>query len=32
WEHYLGQFWQVVPPSEADSPEVTESRTLTSVQ
>ena len=31
WEHYLGQFWQVVPPSEADSPEVTESKTLTSV-
>ncbi|NJO95735.1 MAG: glutamate synthase large subunit [Pleurocapsa sp. CRU_1_2] len=31
WEHYLGQFWQIVPPSEADSPEVAESKTLTSV-
>jgi glutamate synthase (ferredoxin) len=31
WDYYLGQFWQVVPPSEADSPEVTESKTLTSV-
>ena len=33
WDNYLGQFWQVVPPSEADSPETdaTESKTLTSV-
>jgi glutamate synthase (ferredoxin) len=31
WDYYLGQFWQVVPPSETDSPEATESRTLTSV-
>ncbi|MEL6912388.1 MAG: glutamate synthase-related protein, partial [Cyanobacteria bacterium J06598_4] len=33
WDNYLGQFWQVVPPSEADSPEAgaTESKTLTSV-
>ena len=33
WDNYLGQFWQVVPPSEADSPEVgaAESKTLTSV-
>ena len=33
WDNYLGQFWQVVPPSEADSPEagLTESKTLTSV-
>ena len=22
WQAYLGKFWQVVPPSEADSPEV----------
>jgi glutamate synthase (ferredoxin) len=22
WDSYLGKFWQVVPPSEADSPEV----------
>ncbi|NJO21403.1 MAG: hypothetical protein HC838_17095, partial [Spirulinaceae cyanobacterium RM2_2_10] len=21
WSHYLGQFWQVVPPSEAEAPE-----------
>ena len=33
WDNYLGKFWQVVPPSEADRPEVgaTESKTLTSV-
>ena len=32
WELYLGKFWQVVPPSEADSPEAgTEAKTLTSV-
>ncbi len=33
WDNYLGQFWQVIPPSEADSPEAgaTESKTLTSV-
>ncbi len=33
WDNYLGQFWQVVPPSEADSPEAgaAESKTLTSV-
>lgn len=33
WEQYLGQFWQVVPPSEADRPEasVEETKTLTSV-
>ncbi|MGL5832790.1 MAG: glutamate synthase large subunit [Waterburya sp.] len=33
WDNYLGQFWQVVPPSEANSPEAgaTESKTLTSV-
>ncbi|MEG3438208.1 glutamate synthase large subunit [Pannus brasiliensis CCIBt3594] len=33
WDTYLGKFWQVVPPSEADSPEAkTESeKTLTSV-
>ena len=33
WNNYLGQFWQVVPPSEADSPEASaeESKTLTSV-
>ncbi|TVQ21893.1 MAG: glutamate synthase large subunit [Leptolyngbya sp. DLM2.Bin15] len=36
WEHYLPQFWQVVPPSEADSPEtnpnVSDVKELTSVQ
>ncbi|NES81271.1 MAG: hypothetical protein F6K10_07595, partial [Moorea sp. SIO2B7] len=37
WESYRGKFWQVVPPSEADSPEanvieVEEEKTLTSVQ
>ena len=33
WDNYLGQFWQVVPPSEADRPEAgaEESKTLTSV-
>ena len=33
WDNYLGQFWQVVPPSEADRAEAgtTESKTLTSV-
>jgi glutamate synthase (ferredoxin) len=33
WDTYLGQFWQVVPPSEADSPEakVAEEKALTSV-
>ncbi len=38
WESYVGKFWQVVPPSEADTPEassqaiVEEEKTLTSVQ
>ncbi|NEP14205.1 MAG: glutamate synthase large subunit [Symploca sp. SIO2C1] len=36
WSEYLPQFWQVVPPSEADSlaasPETVEERELTSVQ
>jgi glutamate synthase (ferredoxin) len=37
WTEYLGQFWQAVPPSEANSPEangdvsLTEEKTLTSV-
>ena len=32
WKNYLGKFWQVVPPSEADSLETTaETKTLTSV-
>ncbi|MEM6611268.1 MAG: glutamate synthase-related protein [Cyanobacteria bacterium P01_C01_bin.72] len=33
WDNYLGKFWQVVPPSEANSPEAgaVESKTLTSV-
>ncbi|MGB5633716.1 MAG: hypothetical protein WBM86_13200, partial [Waterburya sp.] len=33
WDNYLGKFWQVVPPSEADSAEAkaAESKTLTSV-
>ena len=32
WDSYVGKFWQVVPPSEADSPEATtEAKTLTSV-
>jgi glutamate synthase (ferredoxin) len=33
WDSYLGQFWQVVPPSEADSPEaqISTEKTLTSV-
>ena len=33
WDNYLGKFWQVVPPSEADRPEANakESKTLTSV-
>jgi glutamate synthase (ferredoxin) len=33
WDNYLGQFWQVVPPSEADRAEAgaEESKTLTSV-
>lgn len=33
WENYLGQFWQVVPPSERDSSEAgaSETKTLTSV-
>jgi len=26
WDTYLPQFWQVVPPSEADSPEVNDSQ------
>ena len=31
WQEYLGKFWQVVPPSEADSPEVSaeSAKTLT---
>jgi glutamate synthase (ferredoxin) len=36
WSEYLPQFWQVVPPSEADSPEANpdtvEERELTPVQ
>jgi glutamate synthase (ferredoxin) len=36
WSEYLPQFWQVVPPSEADSPEVNpntvEARELSPVQ
>lgn len=38
WSTYLGQFWQAVPPSEANSPETNleaereEEKTLTSVQ
>jgi glutamate synthase (ferredoxin) len=36
WSDYLPQFWQVVPPSEADTPEanpdVVEERILSSVQ
>jgi glutamate synthase (ferredoxin) len=33
WATYLPQFWQVVPPSEADSPEAkVEERVLTPVQ
>ncbi|NEQ69701.1 MAG: hypothetical protein F6K21_30250, partial [Symploca sp. SIO2D2] len=36
WSEYLPQFWQVVPPSEADSPEASaeavEERELTPVQ
>lgn len=38
WESYLSKFWQAVPPSEADSPEVNpnaiaeQEKTLTSVQ
>ncbi|MCA1993522.1 MAG: glutamate synthase subunit alpha, partial [Coleofasciculus sp. S288] len=36
WSEYLPQFWQIVPPSEADSPEanpeVVEERVLSSVQ
>ena len=37
WESYVGKFWQVVPPSEADAPEaktteIAEEKTLTSVQ
>jgi glutamate synthase (ferredoxin) len=36
WSDYLPQFWQVVPPSEADSPEANpdsvEERELTPVQ
>ncbi len=38
WESYVGKFWQVVPPSEADTPEassqaiVEEEKTLTPVQ
>ena len=36
WQFYLDKFWQVVPPSEADSPEAKvmelEEKTLTSVQ
>lgn len=33
WQDYLGKFWQVVPPSEADSPEASakSTKTLTSV-
>ena len=33
WNNYLGKFWQVVPPSEADSPEADspEAKALTSV-
>ncbi len=33
WDNYLGKFWQVVPPSEADSPEASaaKTKTLTSV-
>ncbi|PSO96595.1 MAG: glutamate synthase subunit alpha [Cyanobacteria bacterium QS_9_48_30] len=36
WKSYVGQFWQVVPPSEEDTPqanpEVSEEKVLTSVQ
>jgi glutamate synthase (ferredoxin) len=38
WEFYIGKFWQVVPPSEANAPETNsqvieeEEKTLTSVQ
>ncbi len=37
WQHYLSQFWQVVPPSEADSAlakpvDTSQTKTLTSVQ
>ncbi|HEY9874797.1 MAG TPA: hypothetical protein V6D12_15270, partial [Candidatus Obscuribacterales bacterium] len=36
WSDYLPKFWQVVPPSEADSPEanaeVPEEKVLSSVQ
>jgi glutamate synthase (ferredoxin) len=32
WEAYLPKFWQLVPPSEADSPEAkTEEKQLSSV-
>jgi glutamate synthase (ferredoxin) len=31
WATYLPKFWQIVPPSEADSPEASQSKELTSV-
>ena len=32
WDNYVHKFWQVVPPSEANSPEVVaEAKSLTSV-
>lgn len=31
WEEYLPKFWQVYPPSEADSPEVKPEQQLTTV-
>lgn len=31
WGQYLGKFWQAVPPSEADSPQVKGEKALTSV-
>ena len=31
WETYLPKFWQIVPPSEAESPEASETKELTSV-
>jgi glutamate synthase (ferredoxin) len=31
WANYLSKFWQIVPPSEAESPEALKTRELTSV-
>jgi glutamate synthase (ferredoxin) len=31
WETYLPKFWQIIPPSEAESPEASETKELTSV-